>query len=228
MKLLNKITNIKSKILINRGIISKSKIKKFIPDAPIILEAGAHIGIDTIEMATLWPNSTLYAFEPVPNVYKQLKNNTKNYKNILTYPVALSDKTGERILYISSGESDGSSSLLSPNEHLIEHPNVIFSEQIKTSVITINDWVIHNGIKRIDFLWLDMQGHELSVLKNATKILNTVSAIYTEVSLKEMYHGCDLYPTLCQWLEEHDFHVEIEALPWPDMGNVLFTKRTFA
>ncbi len=205
--------------------IPKSRIKKFLSEAPIILEAGAHIGSDTMAMATIWPLSTIHAFEPIPSLYAKLQRNTAKFRNIITYPLALSDRTGEAKMYVSSGASDGSSSLLVPKEHLTEHPGVRFLKQVKVSTITPDDWVMRHNIRRVDFMWLDLQGHELSVLKAASRILNTVSAIYTEVSLKEMYEGGSQYPNLRQWLEEHGFRVESEELPWPDMGNVLFVRQ---
>jgi FkbM family methyltransferase len=221
-RLLRKIMSFKKKEIF--GVIPKSRIKIFLPDAPIVLEGGAHIGTDTIEMGTIWPMGMIHAFEPVPSLYTKLKKNTQNYNNIITYPLALSSQTGEDILYISSGTSDGSSSLLPPKEHLTEHPDVVFREQIKIPTVTLDDWVLKNNIPRLDFLWLDLQGHELSVLKAGTNILDTVTAIYTEVSLKDMYNGGSMYPEIRQWLAEHGFRVEIEELPWPDMGNVLFVR----
>lgn len=55
------------------GIIPKEIIGEYLPYNPVIIEAGAHIGIDTIEMHKLWPKSTIYAFEPMSDLFDRLK-----------------------------------------------------------------------------------------------------------------------------------------------------------
>lgn len=221
-KLLRKLASVRKTR--SRAGINKSYIEKFLPFSPVVVEAGAHVGIDTLEMAKIWPSGMIHAFEPIPNLYSKLKTNTSNVKNIKIYPMALSSSTGTAIMHVSSGASDGSSSLLTPKEHLKEHPDVVFLNKIRASTTTLDDWARKYNVSKVDFLWLDIQGHELSVLKAAPHTLKKVKAIYTEVSLKEMYEGGALYSELCNWLTYLGYHVEAEELPWPDMGNVLFVR----
>jgi FkbM family methyltransferase len=213
-----------SRELTVKGVVPKQYIKRFIPDDPIIVEAGAHLGWDTIEMSTLWSKGIIHAFEPVPGLYGQLQNNTSGLENVRLYPCALSDKTGIANLFVSSGSSDASSSLLPPKEHLSEHPTVYFEESIDVPAITLNEWARENGVEKVDLLWLDMQGYELAMLKASSELLRTVSAVYTEVSLKEQYEGTPLYPEIRRWFEEQGFKVEREELAWADAGNVLFVR----
>jgi FkbM family methyltransferase len=208
----------------NIGIVSKEIIAKYIPSDPIILEAGAHIGLDTIELAKRFPKGRIFAFEPIPNLFEQLSKNTHSFNNVLCFPLALSDKVESAIMYVSGGLSDGSSSLLPPKDHLIDHPEVIFDKTINVNCVTLDDWAASNKITKIDLLWLDLQGNELDVLKAGLNILKNVQAVYTEVNLKEVYLGASLYSELKKWLESCDFKVEIEEIPWEDGGNVLFTR----
>ena len=55
--------------------LSRHSIKQFLPKNPVIVEAGAHIGRDTLKMHAIWPQATIHAFEPVPPLFKQLKKN---------------------------------------------------------------------------------------------------------------------------------------------------------
>lgn len=205
-------------------VIKKPFISKFLPQAPIIVEAGAHVGTDTLEMINLWPDAKIHCFEPVPDIFNKLKRNTKSLKNITCYPLALSDTTGETVLFVSNGDSDASSSLLKPKEHLNVHPNVKFDTKINVKTTTLDDWAKKYKIFKIDFLWLDLQGLELNVLKASTQILKSVEAIYSEVSLVEDYEGLGLYPDLREWLGARGFKVEKEILPWKNYGNVLFIR----
>ena len=111
-----------------------------------------------------------------------------------------------------------------PKEHLIEHPNVSFNEDISVNTITLDDWASDHHIDRIDLLWLDLQGSEPAVIEASPKILSTVKAIYTEVSIKEIYKGTLLYPKFRSQLESKGFRVEREELAWEDAGNVLFVR----
>jgi FkbM family methyltransferase len=206
------------------GTIPKEFIGRFLPENPKIVEAGAHIGLDTVEMSMMWDGARIYAFEPIPWLFKKLVSNTKSKSNVTCYPLALSHKSGSINMYVSSGRSDGSSSLLPPKEHIIEHPDVFFEKEIVVQTTTLDEWAIKNGLQAIDFLWLDLQGYELPVLEASPRIIKTVKVIYTEVSLKELYKGSPLYGEIRHWLEEQGFRVEREELAWQDAGNVLFVR----
>jgi FkbM family methyltransferase len=201
------------------------KIIPILPYNPGIIDAGAHIGTDSIAMANLFPEGKIYSFEPIPIVFKRLKKNANKYNNIICYPFALSNKDGISSIYVSKGSSDGSSSLLPPKEHLIAHPTVTFPSIIEVSTITIDSWKSENKIDKVDFLWLDLQGHELDVLKSAKETLKKVRAIYTEVNLIENYDKTALYPELRDWLNGEGFEVELENIDSKDAGNVLFIKK---
>jgi len=208
------------------GVILKQLLPQFLPDNLSVIDAGAHIGRDTLEMSRLWKDGRIYAFEPVPALFAKLQANTRKCKNVHCFNLALSDKTGEQPMFISSGASDGSSSLLQPTGHLIDHPDTFFRETIMVRTMTIDDGAREQAVSAIDLLWLDMQGLELAVLKAAPRILKTVYVIHTEVSVREQYAKAPLYPEVRSWLEEQGFQVEVEAIPpsW-DGGNVLFVRR---
>jgi hypothetical protein len=38
-----------------RGVVPKGSMKQFVPGNPIVVEAGAHVGSDTVEMSKIWP-----------------------------------------------------------------------------------------------------------------------------------------------------------------------------
>lgn len=206
------------------GVVSKKYIAQFLPEKPVIIEAGAHKGYDTIEMKQQWPHAIIHSFEPLESLYRDLLNNVKNLNAVTCYKLALSNKNGTASFFVSSGQGDGSSSLLQPKEHLTIHPNVLFKEKIDVQTITLDTWAQKNNITKVDLLWLDLQGSELDVLKASPMIVQTVQVIYTEVSLLETYSEVPLYPEFRSWLEQQGFSVVREELPWQDMGNVLFVR----
>ncbi len=76
-------------------------ISDFLPDNPIIVEVGAFKGTDSIKMAKKWPKGLIHAFEPVPELYQLLEEKSKPYHNIKTYKIALDNKTGTSLMYLS-------------------------------------------------------------------------------------------------------------------------------
>jgi FkbM family methyltransferase len=204
--------------------ISKIILRKYLPKNPICIDCGAHIGVDSISLAKIL-KGTVHSFEPVDELYNQLKRNSSPYKNIFTYKIALSDFNGPREFYLSEGESDASSSLLPPLLHLKEHPKVLFNQKILVETKTLDSWAAENSVSHVDLLWLDMQGFEMNMLQASSRILDTVKLIHTEVSIRETYKGVALYAELSNFLQSKGFKVLYEAIPngW-DMGNVLFVR----
>lgn len=192
------------------SIANKKYIEQFLPKNPVILEAGAHIGVDTVEMAKMWPMSTIHAFEPVPKLYNQLVASTCQLPNVRCYELALSNLCGRASFYVSGGAGDASSSLLKPKEHLLYHPQITFDEIIEVKTLTLDEWAEQNGVDHIDFMWLDMQGHELTMLKSSPKMVSTVSVIFLEVSRSEFYQGTSLFHEVNQWLTSQGFQYVCE------------------
>jgi FkbM family methyltransferase len=216
-----------NKIKGRSDMIPKKYIAGFLPRNPIIIDAGAHIGTDSIEMSNLWKHGTIHAFEPIPEIYSQLVTNTSSRKNIYTYRYALSNKTGNVDFFISSGESDASSSLLPPKEHINRHPNVLFNKIIKVNTITLDEWAYKNNITHVDFAWLDMQGFEFQTLKASRIIIKSIKVIFTEVNLVETYEGVTLYSEYKEWLESIGLKMVQEDFHWKEkiQGNVLFVRK---
>ena len=188
---------------------SFSYIKQYIPQKPIIVEAGAFDGHETQRMLAVWPEAIIHAFEPIPAVFKKLEANTAHLPNVHRYQMALSDITGTAPLYVA--EKPGrpefptqASSLRAPKERLNYSP-IQFPYTITVPTITLDNWAQQYNIPHVDLLWLDMQGYELDVLTAAPNLLKSVSAIYTEVSFIESYAGQAQYSELKAWLENAGF-----------------------
>jgi FkbM family methyltransferase len=185
------------------------------------VEAGAAGGEDTAISAAFWPKCRIFAFEPVPHSYQRLAAAVAPYPNVSAIPMGLFNRSGETKMHLSNN-GFGSSSILKPTGHLTFHPSVKFDEQITIRVTTLDLFAAEHGLSAVDFLWLDMQGAELAALKEGEQMLTTVCAIHMEVSLKPTYEHAPLYPEVRSWLKARGFSVANEALPYRDMGNVLF------
>ncbi len=204
--------------------IPLSYIALFLPVAPVVVDAGANSGEETIQMSLLWPCGTIHAFEPVPAVFRQLQANTAHRPNVCTYPKALAAESESLTIHVSSGGTDASSSLLAPKATLMVNPHVVFQEQVLVSALTLDAWAAQNNCLRVDFLWLDMQGGELAALKSAPRVLKTVQAIHLEVATAELYENNPLYPEVRAWLEAQGFVLAAEEAAQAAGGNAFFVR----
>lgn len=113
-----------------------------------VVDAGAFIGDHTIAYCdAVGPTGSVYAFEPNKKAYECLEYNCKTAKN---YNLGLSDKA--ETVYYSEDKNAGAGRILRDIET---------SDQIKT--ITLDSL----KLKALDFLKIDVEGYEVSVLKGA-------------------------------------------------------------
>lgn len=206
-------------------VISKKKLAVFFKDDPTIIEVGAHVGSDSVEMAVLWPKGKIYAFEPVPNIFERLKFKTKNFKNIEISQAAISDKSVNGMVEMFISNNGCSSSLLKPKDHLLYYPNILFGRKICVHVLILSDWLNQKNINHIDLLWIDVQGMELNIFKSLREKIKSIDYIYTEVSSKEFYEGSGSYNDIKEYLGMFGFKLIIDDLSEGQvMGNALFKK----
>lgn len=205
-------------------------VKEYLPNDPIILEAGAFDGQDSISMLHFWPNATIHSFEPVDEIYSKLVKNVSSYNQIKTYPIALGDKVGKIEIYVSEqvnnpGIASGSSSILEPKQHIEVDKTIIFPRKVNSFMITIDEWAKNNNISYIDLMWLDMQGYELNALMNAKSILHTVKAIIIEVEFIEAYKNQYQFEEIKIWLENEGFKMlALANYGW--FGDAIFIRKT--
>lgn len=196
-----------------------------IPPGSIIVEAGSCEGLDTAFFSNVVKDDgKVYSFEPIPDLFNQSLNNTRGRNNVELSNKALSDKNGKSKMYVSDrfGKSWGSSSLLKPKEHLINHKDITFKIEIEIETINLDDWYMSKSIEVIDLMWLDLQGYESFVLQHSPLTLSKTKYLYTEVSLVELYEDNLLYKDYKLFLEQNNFEVVFEEIYWVDGGNVLF------
>jgi FkbM family methyltransferase len=202
--------------------IAKRRIRRYIPDAPVIVEAGASNGSDTLEMIRHWPRAMIHAFEPVDESFAELTMATRDEPNVHRYRMALAEKSGTAEIHVSAGAyGPMASSLRSPKLHLVDVPDVTFETRVTVATTTLDDWAAARGVEQIDLLWLDMQGYELAALQASPRVLGTVRAIVTEVFGTEQYEGAPLVDEVTRWLAEHGFRVVELNMYWGISGDLL-------
>ncbi len=201
------------------------EFEKFMKGKGVILEAGASDGVDTLKLAIFFPNHIVLALEPVLEQFTETTRTTSRFSNVRTFNLALSSQSGIAKLHIGKSGAGlsgmGSSSLLKPKEHLLEFPEIDFSEIRTVETVTLEDFCESHNVEFIDLLWLDVQGAELNVLlQNPGVVKRIVRAIHLEISRKELYEGSPIYKDVVRVLNDLDFEIVIDRVGRLS-GNVL-------
>lgn len=197
-------------------------VKSYLPESPVILEAGGNLGEDTVRMKRVWPQATMHVFEPLPSSFAILIAETAHLADVFCYPYALTSYSGTTHFYIDI-PNHAASSIGYP----VAWNQAEFDKTpIEVPCITLSDWAQEYTIPPIDFMWLDMEGHELYALQHASDLLNNVKAIFTEIALVPIREDAGLYPDLKKLLEQHGF-IEIwkSCKDTERFGNALFIKK---
>jgi FkbM family methyltransferase len=191
---------------------------------PVILDVGACEGEDSIRYARRFPGGRILAFEPLPANQRLIRENFRRYgaSRAELVPIALSDRTGTARFHVSQGRppelfsgaewnyGNKSSSLLAPASADPMHGWIEFSETIEVACDTLDRVCAAQGIGRVDFLHLDVQGAELLVLTGGAATLPRTTALWLEVTDRELYAGQPLRPQIEAFLRGRGFALVYE------------------
>jgi len=183
-------------------VIESSITKEFIcqlvsrPD-PTILEIGCNDGSNTLWFLEIFDSPKIFCFEPDPRAASRFKRKIGNRPEVSFYECAISNKDGKETFYMSSGQEnemmpegwDYSGSIRKPKNHLVVHPWCKFEKNIVVKTKTLDTWCREREIDRIDFIWMDVQGAEIDVIRGGRNALRNTRYLYTEYNNKELYEG---------------------------------------
>ena len=136
----------------------------------IVVDVGANIGLHTLNMARIVGSTgQVFAFEPDPSNFEILKKNVKinNYKNIILEQKAVGDKHGRTTLY----QSDH------PGKHRIFPQTEQAKSQVQVELTNLDNYFDSDMIDKINFIKIDVEGLEFSVLKGMKNILKNSKKI---------------------------------------------------
>jgi FkbM family methyltransferase len=194
---------------------------------PVIVEAGAFDGKDTLSFSCLWPEGHVYAFEPLPHLAKMVRVRTSNRENVTLIEKALGVDERDSVLLHSANpdtQIHGSSSLLEPGDHLDLAPQIIFDSVIEVAAVTLDTWHKSIGSPNVDLLWLDLQGAELLVLKQGEELLQRTSVCHIEVTKRSLYEGGASFDEVREFFHTRGFRMVACRIPVRS-GNAIFCRK---
>lgn len=170
-----------------------------------IYDIGANVG-DTVSIFhRMFPNSTIHAFEPNPDIFDKLKINSSSLSNVILNNVGIGDKSGS--LTLNRHKNSGATSFKDPNTITNPTYNNKIIDKIEVPVLTLDHYIQSSNTIDIDILKIDVEGFEMEVLKGISedKLQNNVKVIMIEANLIEKMLGQGLIEDIIYFLRKNKF-----------------------
>ena len=179
-------------------------IKKFLNDnLEIVFDIGANVGDYSDLLLTNFNIKNFFLFEPSKKSYTELTDKFQNIDNLRILNFGLSDKTKQVPFYGNFEGSSGSSVY----KRKLDHFNTTFIEQEKIDLIKFDDFYTEEiKGKSIDFMKLDIEGHEYFAFEGMKNCINSIKLIQFE------FGGCHIdsrtyFQDFYYYFNEFDFDI---------------------
>lgn len=136
-----------------------------------ILDVGANVGQSVKQFKSWFPDSRIFAVEPVGSTFNELVKNTSGMEGVRCFNIALGDSGIEKV-YIEN-------SPLSVDNKVVRGAGADGVEEVRC--VSGDQFCLENNIKAIDFLKIDTEGYDLDVLRGFTALLKSNKVCLVQV-----------------------------------------------
>lgn len=186
---------------------SVSTIRRLLSPGAVALDIGANIGAHTLPMAgSVGPNGKVYAFEPTQFAFEKLQKNINLNPDlkgrVVLEQMILGDSTTSLPDHIYSSWPLTSDSTL----HQRHGGRLMRTTGAQTS--SVDQYVREAGIRRLDLIKIDVDGHESAVLRGAHSTLTKMRPpIVMEFAPYVLDEAGASVEGLCEILRRHRYHL---------------------
>ena len=205
-----------------------------VEDARCVLDVGANIGIFTMAVKARNPEASVYAFEAIPDTFQVLQRNVGllDDSGVHLYNVALGTQDGGEATFTffpnMPGNSTAVPSLKEENRPVMDHifgkELSDFLHQTETRTVpsrTLSSMIREAGIHAIDYLKVDVEGAEVSVLQG---IEDEHWQMIHQVAVEA--HTPALRDQVCEILSNHGLEVHTDlGLSSPGGASMVYARR---
>jgi FkbM family methyltransferase len=181
----------------------------------IFFDVGASNGVKCLKWAKNYPQATVFAFEPLPKLFKELEAKARQYPNLHVFNFAISDKNKTGVSFYVSNDINCSSLHPFVRENIKKwkpppgRGNFKTKSVIEVTTKRLDTFMKEHGIKVVDFIKIDTQGHDLAVVKSLGSDLERVKEICLEVQIVnfELYKGAATKDQVEEFMGKNKFEV---------------------
>jgi len=165
------------------GLNLKSDLERlgFSPaKAQVILDIGANDGRWLTIVYEIFPRATIHAFEPVPTTFEALCSNVEKRPRVRTYCQGFSSEAKNISMQIYENSRVNS---METAEIQVGHRPV---KTINVQCGTLDAWLDGLAVDEIDFIKIDVEGHELQVLRGGINMFREARAAFLLIEAKSV------------------------------------------
>jgi FkbM family methyltransferase len=163
----------------------------------IVIDIGAFKGAWTRVCKRVFPESHVLMIEPQASRLDDLRTVQNELTDVAMIAALLGESKREGVIFHESGSA---SSVLAEAERSC-------ATSMAMSMTTLDEITLGTGFSKPDFLKLDVQGYELSVLCGGEKTLSSTEAILMEINLMPIYQDAPLLHDVAAFMAELDFRL---------------------
>lgn len=192
-----------------------------------VVDVGAHVGLESLRFARMFPRAAIHAFEMMPSTFQTLRSNVMAEPRIRPQCCGMSNEAGTVSVSLESNSQQSSL------HHSVAPLHSGATEQVELRRL---DDVAHElAIEAIDLLKVDAEGHDFQVLQGASALFDAsrVRSVLVEVDFgrSAVVHG--QFMQIADWLALHGLRFvslhDVEVAPLGntsvfDYANALFVR----
>ena len=190
-------------IIVEEILLNEDYYFKSGSSTPVIIDAGANIGLATYYFKSLYPECKIMAFEPNPKVFNILTRNIKRnkWRDIILHECALNDRNGSELtFYISSSGLSGS-----VGEGNSGGDDYTYRE-ISVKSAKLSEFLPEHT----DYLKMDIEGCETMVIRDISSKLSSIEYMFIEFHEGRMkLNNSNSISEIITYLEDNGFTVNI-------------------
>lgn len=181
-------------------------VKGIVTRGDSVIDIGANFGVYSALLSKLTgEDGEVFSFEPIPLTYEILLNNVQKLSlvNVKTFEYAISEKDGSGVMVIPKWSVSG-------NENFYQaslRSQSTIEETLREVQVGLRklDSLFRGHLKRIAFIKIDVEGHELQVIEGAKLLISqSRPVLLIEVSGSPDNVGCSAF-TLFEQLKKEGY-----------------------
>lgn len=141
-------------------------IRRYLKPGMVFFDVGSNVGYYTLLAAPIvGKDGKVHAFDPVSEQHADLRANVERNKlqNVVPERLIITDRAGTMEINLGSEDNAGTASV-----------NLVYRENQATERVdctTLDAYLSEHGVKRLDVLKIDVEGHEPFVLRGVAETL---------------------------------------------------------
>jgi FkbM family methyltransferase len=176
-------------------------------ESDVMIDIGANTGYYTLHLAKKNSKAKIISIEADPQTSKILEENCKLnlLSNVKIYNMAVSNKSGKLALYQSNNNSGANSIFSSYSDN---------SKKVFVDSNTLDSILENEKIENIDWIKIDVEGAELSVLQGSPRTLQKTKKILIEVHEHILNQNNHKSQEILEILKDNGFTIRLFSQYW--------------